>query len=379
MRMICLLKFASPCLTLALLYASAAQTTRTKPSPSTPPSAMQSHPTSSASAQSLSDAEMADRVRQEFRHAWEGYRKYGWGHDALKPLSKSSHDWYGVPLLMSPVDALDTMILMGMNDEATQTREYIAKNLSFDRDIYVKNFEITIRLLGGLLSSYQLSGDKRLLALADDLGTRLLPAFNSPTGMPYVFVNLKTGDVRGEVTNPAEVGTLLLEFGTLSKLTGKPIYYEKAKRALVEVYNRRSPIGLVGSEINIKTGEWTDPVSHISGGIDSYYEYLLKAWLLFDDKDCERMWKTSIDAVNKYLADQASDRLLVWPGEYEYGRSHGHHFRIVGRVLPRHACPVGRSRSRAKAGRLGLQDVDHLRHRTGRDELCDDEDHVRRI
>ena len=305
MRMICLLKFASPCLTLALLYASAAQTTRTNPSPSTPPSATQSHPTSSASAQSLSDAEMADRVRQEFRHAWEGYRKYGWGHDALKPLSKSSHDWYGAPLLMSPVDALDTMILMGMNDEATQTREYIAKNLSFDRDIYVKNFEITIRLLGGLLSSCQLSGDKRLLALADDLGARLLPAFNSPTGMPYVFVNLKTGDVRGEVTNPAEVGTLLLEFGTLSKLTGKPIYYEKAKRALVEVYNRRSPIGLVGSEINIKTGEWTDPVSHISGGIDSYYEYLLKAWLLFDDKDCERMWKTSIDAVNKYLADQA--------------------------------------------------------------------------
>jgi len=171
---------------------------------------------SSANAQSLGDAEMADRVRQEFRHAWEGYKHYAWGHDALKPLSKSSHDWYGVPLLMSPVDALDTMILMGMNDEASQTREYIVKNLTFDRDIYIKNFEITIRLLGGLLSSYQLTGDKRLLALADDLGTRLLPAFNSPTGMPYVFVNLKTGAVRGETTNPAEVGTLLLEFGTLS-------------------------------------------------------------------------------------------------------------------------------------------------------------------
>ena len=200
MRMTCLSKFASPCLTLALLCASAAQTTPTNPNANTPPSAVQSRSTSSASAQSLSDAEMADRVRQEFRHAWEGYKKYAWGHDALKPLSKSSHDWYGVPLLMSPVDALDTMMLMGMKDEANQTREYIAKNLSFDRDIYVKNFEITIRLLGGLLSSYQLTGDKRLLALADDLGTRLLPAFNSPTGMPYVYVNLKTGAVRGEET-----------------------------------------------------------------------------------------------------------------------------------------------------------------------------------
>ena len=261
--------------------------------------------TNSAQDKAATDAEMADRVRQEFLHAWTGYKQYGWGHDALKPLSKTPHNWYGTPLLMTPVDALDTMILMGLTDEANATREYIDKNLSFDQDIYVKNFEITIRLIGGLLSSYQLSGDKRLLSLADDLGTRLLLAFNSPTGMPYVFVNLKTGAVRGEVTNPAEVGTLLIELGTLSKLTGKPIYYEKAKRALVEIYKRRSPIGLVGSSINVKTGEWTDPVSHISGGIDSYYEYLLKAWLLFDDKDCEQMWKSSIEAINKYLADQA--------------------------------------------------------------------------
>ena len=256
---------------------------------------------------------MAERVREEFRHAWNGYRQYAWGHDALKPLSKTYHDWYSVSLLMTPVDALDTMILMGLNEEATPTREYIVKNLSFDHDIYVKNFEITIRLLGGLLSSYQLTGDKRLLALADDLGTRLLPAFNSPTGMPYVYVNLKTGAVRGEETNPAEVGTLLIEFGALSKLTGKAVYYEKAKRAVVELYNRRSSIGLLGSGINVKTGAWTDPSSHIGGGIDSYYEYLLKASILFDDKDCERMWKASIEAVNKYLADQAPTGF--WYGE----------------------------------------------------------------
>src|SRR5436853_1556147 len=144
---------------------------------------------------------------------------------------------------MTPVDALDTMILMGLKDEANATREYIAKNLSFGQDIEVKNFEITIRMLGGLLSSYQLTGDKRLLALADDLGKRLLPAFNSPTGMPYMYVNLQTGATRGAVSNPAEIGTLLIEFGALSKLTGKPVYFDKAKRALVELYNRRSPLG----------------------------------------------------------------------------------------------------------------------------------------
>jgi mannosidase alpha-like ER degradation enhancer 2 len=210
---------------------------------------------------------------------------------------------------MTPVDALDTMILMGLDDEAKKTREFIARNLSFNQDIYVKNFEITIRMMGGLLSSYQLTGDQRLLALAQDLGNRLLPAFNSPTGMPYMYVNLKSGAVRGPETNPAEIGTLLIEFGTLSKLTKKPVYYDKAKRALTELYNRRSPLGLVGSGINVETGKWTDPTSHIGGGIDSYYEYLLKGWLLFGDKDCERMWRTSIDAVNKYVADDGPSGL----------------------------------------------------------------------
>ena len=256
--------------------------------------------------------EMADRVKTEFMHAWNGYRQFAWGHDALKPLSKMPHDWYGESLLMTPVDALDTLILMKLDGEADVARNLIATELSFDCDIYVKNFEITIRLLGGLLSSYQLTGDKRLLALAEDLGNRLLPVFNSPTGLPYVYVNLRTGQVRDPISNPAETGTLLLEFGTLSKLTGNPVFYDKAKRALVETYKRRSPIGLVGSSINVETGAWIDPDSHISGGIDSYYEYLWKCWLLFGDKECLEMWNASIPAVHQYLADELRGEL--WYG-----------------------------------------------------------------
>jgi mannosidase alpha-like ER degradation enhancer 2 len=213
---------------------------------------------------------------------------------------------------MTPVDALDTLILMGFEKEAQKTRDAIVTNLSFDKDIYVQNFEITIRLLGGLLSAYQMTGDKRLLQMAEDLGRRLLPVFESKTGIPYRFVNLRTGKVREHETNPAEAGTLLIEFGALSKLTGKPVFYEKAKRALVEVYKRRSSIGLVGSTINVETGEWTNKDSHVGGGIDSYYEYLLKCWLLFGDKECRDMWQTSIAAVNKYLADQIQSNL--WYG-----------------------------------------------------------------
>ena len=99
----------------------------------------------------------AERVKTEFLHAWNNYERYAWGHDALKPLSKTPHDWYGQSLLMTPVDALDTLILMKLDTEADKARALIVSDLSFDRDVYVKNFEITIRLLGGLLSGYQLT------------------------------------------------------------------------------------------------------------------------------------------------------------------------------------------------------------------------------
>src|SRR6266550_4403219 len=272
----------------------------------------------------------ARQVRAEFLHSWQAYEKYAWGHDELRPISKTPRDWYGESLLMTPVDALDTLIIMGFEDEANKARALIDEKLSFDKDVSVQNFEITIRLLGGLLSSYELTHDPKLLALADDLGTRLLPVFNSPTGMPYRFVNLRTGKTRDPKSNPAEIGTLLLEFGTLSKLTNKPVYFDKAKNAVVQLYKRRSKIGLVGDEIDVETGQWTSKTSHVGGGIDSYYEYLLKCARLFDDKDCRAMWNESIGAVNKYLADGA------WYGEadMETGKRTATQFGALHAFLP---------------------------------------------
>lgn len=280
------------------------------------------------SAQAVDKKQMAERVKAEFLHSWNGYKQYCWGHDDLKPISKTCRDWYGTPLLMTPVDSLDSLYMLGFKKEADATREYIVKNLSFDKDISVQNFEVTIRILGGLLSAYQMTDDKRLLSLADDLGTRLLPVFNSPTGLPYKNVNLKTGKTSGEISNPAETGTLLIEFGTLSKLTGKPVYYEKAKRALVETYNRRSPIGLVGTNINVETGKWTNTDSHLSAEIDSYYEYLLKCSILFGDADCRNMWEDSITKVHTYLADEGETmskknvaKNAVFVGDLWYGHA----------------------------------------------------------
>jgi Glycosyl hydrolase family 47 len=271
-------------------------------------------PVAPPEAASLTDAPaMAAAVRAELLHAWSGYERYAWGHDELRPLSRSGRDWYGSPLLLTPVDALDTLILVGLDDEAAKAREAVAAHLRFDRPLTVQVFEVTIRVLGGLLSAYQLTGDRRLLGLAEDLGERLLPAFDSPTGMPYRYVDLATGTASGAESNPAEIGTLILEFGTLAKLTGREVFYERAKRALVEVYRRRAPTGLVGEKIDVETGDWTSRRSLVGARIDSYYEYLLKCQRLFGDADCGAMWRASREAIDRYLADDGPDGL--WYGE----------------------------------------------------------------
>jgi mannosidase alpha-like ER degradation enhancer 2 len=261
------------------------------------------------------DSAFAGEVKAAFMHAWEGYVEYAWGHDTLKPLSGGYSDWYSSPLLMTPLDGYDTMVLMGLTQQADSAKALILDHLSFDHDMDVQVFEVTIRLLGGLLSAYQLNGDPRWLTLATDLGNRLLPAFKSKTGMPYRYVNLVTGAPRDSLSNPAEIGTLTLEFGTLSRLTGDPKYMVAVKKAVTQLYDRRSPIGLVGSVIDVSDGHWVDTNSHVGGGIDSYYEYLLKSWLLFDDTDFQHMWETSRDAMNEYVADTVNGHL--WYGRVD--------------------------------------------------------------
>jgi len=263
-------------------------------------------------AQAVDRKMMAEKVKAEFLHAWNGYKKYAWGYDALQPLSSKPHNWHKKSLLMTPVDAFDTMILMDLTEEAREAKELIFKELDFDVDMDVQNFEVSIRIFGGLLSAYELDGDRRFLTLAEDLGKRLLKAFNSPTGMPYRYVNLKTGATSGPVSNPAEIGTYLLEYGTLSKHTGNPVYYQTAMKAMTALYALRSPINLTAEGINIETGKVANPVSHISGCIDSYLEYMLKGAILFNDKQLHEMWTPTIEAVNKYLADQTPDGL--WYG-----------------------------------------------------------------
>ncbi|MHC1703827.1 MAG: glycoside hydrolase family 47 protein [Tenuifilaceae bacterium] len=245
--------------------------------------------------------EQAEKIKTATSFAWKGYMQYAKGFDALKPISKQGENWYKTSLLMTPVDAFDTFTIMGLTSEAAEAKELILTSLNFDLDMDVQLFEINIRLLGGLLSAYELDGEKRFLDLAEDLCKRLLPAFNTKTGMPYRYVNLRTGAIRDSLNNPAEIGTCLLEFYKLSQLTGDSTYLKTAKKAVFEIYNRRSSIDLIGTVIDVTTGEWKNTECQIGARLDSYFEYLYKNWLLTGDKDFFNAWETHRKAIEKYL------------------------------------------------------------------------------
>ncbi|MGA9119126.1 MAG: glycoside hydrolase family 47 protein, partial [Bacteroidota bacterium] len=257
---------------------------------------------------------VARQMKAETIRAWHAYTRYAWGHDGFQPLTRSGSDWYEEPLGITLVDAYSTLSLMGFKEETKKIERYVVDSIRFDRDIYVKTFEVDIRILGGLLCMYHLSRDSAVLRKAEDFGQRLLPAFATKTGIPRYWVNLKTGQTRGDSVNVAEGGSSLLEMGILSYFTGKPVYYQAAKRAVQAIYQRRSALGLVAQDIDVETGLWLDEQSHVGACIDSYYEYLLKGWLLFHDPDLKTMWDASITAINRYLADEVR-------GELWYGRA----------------------------------------------------------
>ena len=100
-------------------------------------------------------------VVDAFRHAWKGYKDHAWGRDELRPVSHGHSTWFDIGLTM--VDSLDTMWLMDLKEEFNEARDWVKESLHFDKNLYVNLFEVTIRVLGSLLSTYRLTGDKDFL------------------------------------------------------------------------------------------------------------------------------------------------------------------------------------------------------------------------
>lgn len=103
--------------------------------------------------------ERREAVRDAMRHAWGGYVQYAWGHDELAPLSRSGKDTFG-GLGATITDALDTLWLMEMTEEYKRARTWIQDELQFEKQYDGSVFETTIRVIGGMLAAYDLTGDE---------------------------------------------------------------------------------------------------------------------------------------------------------------------------------------------------------------------------
>uniref|UniRef100_A0AAA9SKJ4 alpha-1,2-Mannosidase n=1 Tax=Bos taurus TaxID=9913 RepID=A0AAA9SKJ4_BOVIN len=265
-------------------------------------------------------------VVDAFLHAWAGYRKFAWGHDELKPLTRSFSEWFGLGLTL--IDALDTMWILGLKKEFQEARKWVSKKLRFRKNVDVNLFESTIRILGGLLSAFHLSGDILFLKKAEDFGNRLMPAFRTPSKIPYSMVNIGTG-----VAHPprwtsdstvAEVTSIQLEFRELSRLTGDKKFQEAAEEVTRRVHALHGKLdGLVPMFINTNSGSFTHLGMFTLGArADSYYEYLLKQWIQGGKKERQLLedYLEAVDGIRKHLLARSEPRKLTFVGELNHGR-----------------------------------------------------------
>lgn len=274
-----------------------------------------------------------EQIIEMFDHAYGSYMKYAYPADELMPLSckgrvrdqepsRGDIDESLGKFSLTLIDTLDTLVVLNKLDEFENAVKKAVNDVRLDNDVVVSVFETNIRVLGGLLGAHVMADLLRqkgeimqwyqdeLLHMAKDLGHRLLPAFNTTSGLPYPKVNLRYGVLNplsrtGTETDTctACAGTMILEFAALSRLSGESVFEEHARRALDVLWDRRQKESdLVGTVINIHNGEWIRRDSGVGAGIDSYYEYLMKAYILLGDNVFLERFNIHYSAIMKYIS-----------------------------------------------------------------------------
>ncbi|KAK3841428.1 MAG: glycoside hydrolase, partial [Linnemannia gamsii] len=266
--------------------------------------------------------ERKGRVKDAFLHSWNAYKRDAWGKDEYHPITKYGSNMIRKGQGFTIVDSLDTILLMGLEDEFQEAKLWVRNELDFDQDGEVNLFETTIRVLGGLLSAYDQSGnDTVFLRKAIDLADRLMGAFETPTGIPYASVNLKErrgvpGHDHG-ISSTAEVASLQLEFKYLSFLTGDDKYWKAAENVVLKIKEMDSLDGLVPVYINPNTGRFQGGEIRLGSRGDSYYEYLIKQYLQTGQKEkvYKEMYDKAIAGIKKHLLGRTTPNNLLFVGE----------------------------------------------------------------
>lgn len=278
--------------------------------------------------ESNADVERLKAVKAAMQHAWGGYETYAWGQDELNPKSKkgklgvlggmNGFSGFGASI----VDAMSTLHLMGLKEEFGRARDWVAENMKFEgsKKQHISFFETTIRLLGGLMSAYDLSGDPVLLEKAEDLGSRLINVFNGPrTGLVINEATLPMTDAAYSSNNVllAELGSNLIEFATLGARTGNETFRIRAEAGIRFLHAKYTQQALLGTSIQRSTGRIQDSTVTVGAPTDSYYEYLLKYWILGGKRDnhWRDRWIFTVDEALRELKISSKNGLYTWVGE----------------------------------------------------------------
>ncbi|KAJ6608840.1 glycoside hydrolase [Mycena sp. CBHHK59/15] len=270
------------------------------------------------------DVPKRDAVVAAFKHAWLAYERDAMGDDEYHPISRKGSnltDAGGIGYTV--IDSIDTMLLMGLEDEYARARKWVETSMSFDRDANFNTFETTIRVLGGLLSAYELTdADPLYLELAIDLADRMLPVFDTPSGLPFSLVNLakREGvadpDNRGLVST-AEASTLQLEFRYLGYLTDNLDYWDKVENVMKVIRKARIPNGLTPIFMGFEHGQFMTSDIRLGSRGDSYYEYLLKQYLQTGSVETvyRDMYDEAMHAIHVNLIETSNNKKLTYTAE----------------------------------------------------------------
>lgn len=262
---------------------------------------------------------MQIKIREAMKHSWDNYRKYAWGYDMLKPRSKEADHWFNLGLTI--VDSVDTLMMMGLVRESKLAVDWIENDLNFRSENENSNcFEMTIRVLAGILSAYHLSGREKLKQQAISMGDILLKCYSTESQIiPYSDIDLKSQRAHPPQWNPhsslSEVASLQLEFRYLAQISGNSTYEqttfktsEHIHKLLTERKNKLLPM-----YINPSSGQLEDSVITLGARSDSYYEYLLKQYLQTGIKWLETDYLDAIDEIKEKMLKHTGG-----PNNYTY-------------------------------------------------------------
>ncbi|TYZ58266.1 hypothetical protein PybrP1_007943 [[Pythium] brassicae (nom. inval.)] len=226
------------------------------------------------------------KVAAMVRWAWDGYAKFAYGHDSLNVREMKGTGLPARDMALTLVDSLDTLFLVGMFDDFDHASAWV----------------------------------QHLLEIADKLGNALSPAFQVyDHGVPdknYDILRKQSSDT----ASLAEVGSLQLEFKFLARLTGNQRYFDQVERvmdSLADDVSSKFTDGLLPVNINSRSGHVVGGKVTLGANGDSYYEYLLKQWLLSGKRDekYKARYLTAVNGIMSKLVGKSKPSGLVFIGE----------------------------------------------------------------